>query len=428
MPLYTYKAVDAKGKAISGSIESDSEKSARLSLKAKKIFPMSLSKSSLDAKPPGKTTAAKSAKAQGNETLSEKFQAIWQILNSQKLKLQFIMLFTRQLATLIDSGMPLEQALKLIASQSEQKQIKDLAQQLRTSIAEGYSLAQSIRKSSYTLPREYIAVVEAGEETGHLNKVMGQLADEIEFQAKSRQGLVGALTYPIVMVIISIGVIISMMVYVVPQISKVFTSQKQTLPAITEVVIGISNFLIEHGSLIALPCILVVLVYLFFFFTHYNFRFRMHKAFTNMPFFGRLMMMNQLSMWSRSFSSLLGSGLPTLQALVISSEVINNLYYKSLFKEVAEKVREGSSITKVLKDQSSIPSFVVHMVSSGEGSGQLASMMGKVSEYYNFGFKSAIETRLKLIEPFLIVFMGGVVMVIVLAVLLPVFELNNLVQ
>ena len=282
-------------------------------------------------------------------------------------------------------------------------------------------------KCKRNFPNNYLATIAAGEETGHMIKVIERLADEMEYLAKNMQGLVSALTYPAVMIGVALVIVIGLMVYVVPQITEVFANMKQQLPLITRVLIASSNFLIDKGIYLLIALVLLVVLFLWKMRSSGRFVLRVHQRMLNLPFLGKIILYTQLGRWSRSFGMLLASGVPTLQALRIALQAVTNQHLRQAMQRVNEKVREGQALHLALGSEKSVPSFVMHMSYSGEASGNLDNMMLKISDYYIQFVRLNTETGIKLFEPLLIVVMGGLVMLIVLGILLPVFELNSLV-
>lgn len=404
MPSYAYTAVDkTTNKEVKAIIQAESIEQAKNLLRNNALLVLSLSKS--------------------NDNQAETKQS-WRLF-SRRLSTQKLMLFTRQLATLLSSGMEIDNALRLIATQANSKEIAQVATHTRSNLSEGMTLAQSLQRSGTPFSKDYLATIAAGEETGHMIEVMERLADEVEHNAKTMQGLLSAFIYPAVLLVVALAITLYLMVAVVPIITDMFSSMNKNLPTITEVIISISNFLIDYGAYLAIVILMLVLIFAHQYKRSNELRIIVHKRLFALLFFGDLFLGAQIARWSRSFGMLLASGVPTLQAFHISLQTVTNSYLYTRLEEVGNKVREGQALHQALQAENIIPSFVVHMCSSGEAAGNLDAIMLKVSEYYVQSVRMTTETAVKLIEPAIILLMGGMVMLIVLGVLLPVFELNS---
>ena len=399
MQAYNYTAYDRRGKTKKGVVEGDSERMVRQLLREQGLIPVKVS--------------------QIRRRLSF-------LRMREKIRHNDLMLVTRQLATLFGSGMPLEESLRLMADQAENVLIKRLVSSVRSQVAEGRSLAYALKNSHYSFPDDYIATVSAGEETGHLQEVLARLADDVEVQGKARQSLMGALIYPFLMLTVALSVIILLMVYVVPQVTRVFIDMNQTLPVLTRGLIALSDWLQAYG-----PYLLVVI-----FATAVGFTLALQRPSTRlkwdslvlrMPRVGYWAVLSNVSGWSRSLGMLLGSGVPVLEAMKIASERVHNVALRGALDMVSERVREGDSLHKALNKAEAFPPFLIHMVSSGESSGTLDGMLLKVADYYEQRLKTVTDATLKLFEPLLVIIMGGIVLLIVMAVLVPIIEMNQMI-
>lgn len=404
MPSYQYVAYDKAGKEKSGSLSVESEKQARRQLKEQGLFLTAIN-------------VEKSGEAKKNAGRS--FSFFNRISNFD------LSLILRQLAILINSGLPLEDSLGLMVEQSDDQKQRRLVQGWRSDIIEGRSFSASMRRSTFSIPEAVIAGVGVGEETGHLHGIMERMADELEVGAENRQTFIRGLTYPAVLVVASIAAMVVLMTLVVPEISRVFVSARQDLPTITVVVVAISDFVKAYGLYVL--AVIVALGLAFYFWRKDPVRKRMwHRMVLRAPGIGRWMEMANISDWARSLGTLLGSGVPALAALRIASSVMTNLYLRQQMEAVTEQMRRGSSLHNALKTEDVGSGFLHHMVSSGEASSELDNMLVRVAEYYSARLKSAVETFLKLMNPILIIFMGGIIVVIVIAVMLPIMQLSDL--
>ena len=406
MKSYEYKALDGQGKKKNGSISNESEKQAREQLRAK-----------------GLTILEIREVGQKKENTSRFSIRLFR----SKINSIDLMVFTRQLATLMGSGMPLEQSLRFMLDQSERKRMVSTITSLRSDITKGYSLAQSMRSAStQQFPIDYIATISAGEESGKLVEVFEKLADDIEHQTKAKQSLGSALIYPALLIVICLTIVVLLMIYVIPEVTRVFVDQNQELPKLTVVFIAISDFLRSYGIYMLWTLIIVAVVFAISL-RNKNFRYKWDGLVLRMPLFGKLVVISNAIRWSRSLGILLASGVSSLQALHLACDGVYNTFLRDQLRKVAGQVREGSSLTQSLRDQKCLPPFFVHMISSGEGGGNLDNMLMRASDYYNQMMRMTIESSLKVFEPLLILVMGGLVLMIVLSVLLPIFQINQLI-
>lgn len=401
MPAFDYSAYNVSGKLVSGVISADSERQARRLLKDKKLLPSALSevgqKSSHKGSKPGRKARV------DNLDLS---------------------LLLHQQAILIQSGLPLEESLRMTIEQAETDKQRRLVESWRSEITEGRSFSEALRRSPYQIPESIVAGVGVGEETGHLHKILLRLSEELETSAENRKTVTRALIYPVTLVSVSIVMVSVMMVWVVPKITAVFASSNRELPWITEVVVGISNFTQSYGLYVL---VFVVIASLVFRQAMKNVKLKMqwHELILSMPGMGRWVRMADISDWSRNLGVLLNSGVPALAALKISSAVVNNCALQDKFNAVTEAMRQGASLHKALEDNLDGSGFLVHMVGSGEASSELDKMLLRVAEYYSARLKNAVEVFLKLLNPILILIMGGMILGIVAAIMLPIMDMNN---
>ena len=401
MPAFDYSAYNVSGKLVSGVISADSERQARRLLKDKKLIPSALSEV-------GQKSYHKGSK------LGRKARV-------DNLDLSLLL---HQQAILIQSGLPLEESLRMTIEQAETDKQRRLVESWRSEITEGRSFSEALRRSPYQIPESIVAGVGVGEETGHLHKILLRLSEELETSAENRKTVTRALIYPVTLVSVSIVMVSVMMVWVVPKITAVFASSNRELPWITEVVVGISNFTQSYGLYVL---VFVVIASLIFRQAMKNAKLKMqwHELILSMPGMGRWVRMADISDWSRNLGVLLNSGVPALAALKISSAVVNNCALQDKFNAVTEAMRQGASLHKALEDNLDGSGFLVHMVGSGEASSELDKMLLRVAEYYSARLKNAVEVFLKLLNPILILIMGAMILGIVAAIMLPIMDMNN---
>ncbi|MGB0458791.1 MAG: type II secretion system F family protein [Porticoccaceae bacterium] len=401
MPTFDYAAYDISGKLVDGVVSADSERHARRILKEKKLLPSKLSE-----------VAKSSPKSKlGRTTKVNEFD---------------LSLVLQQQAILIQSGLPLEDAMRMTIEQAETDRQKRMVESWRSEIIEGRSFSEAMRRSPYKIPESVLAGVGVGEESGHLHTVLMRLAEDIETSAENKKTVTRALIYPATLLGASMLVVSMMMVWVVPKITAIFISSNRELPTITKIIIAISDFTQQYGLYLLLLGLILggTISWLL---RDDGRRKRWHQVVLGLPGLGRWTTMANIADWSRSLGVLLGNGVPALAALKISSAVVSNLYLRGKMEQVTESMRRGVSLQKALEENKVGSGFLVHMVGSGEASSELDKMLMRVSEYYSLRLANAVEVFLKLINPVLIIFMGGIILSVVAAVMLPIMDMGNMV-
>ena len=401
MPTFDYSAYNASGKLVRGIISAESERLARKTLKDKKLLASSI-----------KQVKARSS---SKKSLFERQS------NFDNFDLSLLL---HQQAILIQSGLPLEESLRMTIEQAETQKQRRMVESRRSEITEGSSFSEALRRSPYKIPEGVIAGVGVGEETGHLDKILLRLSDELSTSAENRKTVTRALIYPVTLISVSIAMVALMMVLVVPKITSVFASSNRELPWITELIIGVSKFVQDFGS-----AFLIFLLTIFITFKviirNPNIRLRFHTLLLRLPGLGRWIRMADISDWARNLGVLLNSGVPALAALRISSAVVGNLSLRKSFDEVTESMRQGVSLHRALEKNLTESGFLVHMVGSGEASSELDKMLIRVAEYYSARLNNAVEVFLKLLNPMLILAMGAMILGIVAGIMLPIMDMNN---
>lgn len=401
MPTYDYAAYDVSGKLVDGVVSADSERHARRLLKEKKLLPSKLSE----------ITKTSSRSKFGRSSKVNEFD---------------LSLVLQQQAILIQSGLPLEDAMRMTIEQAETDRQKRMVESWRSEIIEGRSFSEAMRRSPYKIPESVLAGVGVGEESGHLHTVLMRLAEDIETSAENKKTVTRALIYPATLLGASLLVVAMMMVWVVPKITAIFISSNRELPTITKIIMAISDFTQNHGLMMLLIGIIVAAVSSWLLRDDGR-RTRWHQIILGMPGLGRWTTMANVADWSRSLGVLLGNGVPALAALKISSAVVSNLHMRQKMEQVTESMRRGTSLQKALEENQVGSGFLIHMVGSGEASSELDKMLMRVSEYYSLRLSNAVEVFLKLINPVLIIFMGGIILSVVAAVMLPIMDMGNMV-
>ncbi len=404
MGAFEYVAMDQAGKQAKGLLEGDTPKHIRQLLRDRNLLPVSVTE-----------VAQKEARRQSSFSLRKG-------ISSAELAL-----VTRQLASLAQSGMPLEESLLAVSEQNDNPRTKSILLGVRAKVMEGYTLADGLTDFPQAFPELYRATVAAGEQSGHLDIVLERLADYTEARQALRQNITNAMVYPIALIVMAVGIISFMLATVVPKIVGVFQSTQAELPGLTRGLIAASDFLRDFWP--ALIVAIAAVGYGIWWILQKDApRRSYHRFLLAMPITGRLTRGINTARFTRTLSILAGSGVPILEALNISGEVIENLPMRDAVAEASIRVREGASISKSLAVSKLFPPMMIHLISSGEAGGKLEEMLGRAAAGQEREVDGLIATLLGILQPLVIVLMGGIVLTIVLAILLPIFEINNLIQ
>lgn len=405
MGAFEYTALDASGREKKGVLEGDTARHVRALLREKQLLPVNV------------------------EPVSEKEAARQRTSFSfaRRVSSNDVALLTRQLATLSKAGLPLEEALLAVSQQSERPRVQSVLLGVRSKVMEGHSLADGLGDFPRVFPEIYRATVAAGEQAGHLDAVLERLADYTESRDELRQKILGALMYPIVLTIMCLGIVSGLLVYVVPKVVEVFESGKGKLPLMTRALIGFSDFLRDWGL-----WLIVALVVGGIAFSRWlrnpDARRRFHAFLLRLPLVGRLVRGFNTARFTRTFSILTGSAVPVLEALRIAGQVVSNLPMREAVESAAQRVREGAPIGRSLGQSRVFPPMTIHLISSGESSGELEDMLERAAVSQERELDGILAALVGLLGPMLIVLMGVFVMAIVFAMLLPIFEMNTLIR
>ena len=405
MDAFEYLALDATGKERRGVLEGDSPRQVRQQLRESGLTPLSINSAS------GKSSERKGG-ARG------KFH--------KRISALELALITRQMATLLHSGLPLEHVLQTTAHQTDKRHVERTLLAVRAKVLEGRSLADGLSELPKTFPELYIRTVASGEESGHLDLVLERLADYTEQRQQLRQKTIFALFYPTILIVVSILIVSGLLTFVVPKVTRVFEDMSAELPWITHALIGTSDFFRAYGVWVFLGLMLLVL-FLNRLLKKPGPKMAWHRMMLRLPLLGRLVRTANAARFSRTLSIMAASSVPILDALRIASQVLTNLPMRQAVETAAAKVREGTSLYRALEKTGYFPPMTLSLLASGEASGNLESMLERSADIQEREIESLVTTITGLFEPILILIMGGIVLVIVLAILLPIFDLNQLI-
>ncbi len=408
MPVYTYNALDSRGKTAKGVINADSARAARAKLRQSGLFPTDLMETQeAESRQPGR--------------------GLRDVQLLRRVRPQDLTIMTRQFATLLAANLTVVDALTALIEQTENTSLKRRLIQVRESVNEGSSLAAALAEHRQIFSNLFINMVRAGEASGALPLVLLRLADFSERQLDTRKRITSKMYYPLFMVLVGCLVLFALLTYVVPTVTTIFDNMRQTLPWPTVVLITVSDFMRGFWWLLGLTLVGLTLAL-----QRYGRTERGTEVFDRLkirlPVVGKLVLKLAMSRFTRTLGILLRSGIPLLDALEISRAVVNNTVLSAAVDEAKDAIREGADIAGPLKASGYFPPLVTHMISIGERSGQLEDMLLRIADSYDNDVQTSIEGLTSLVEPVIIVVMAAVVFAIMLAVLLPIFELNSIVR
>lgn len=406
MGAFEYTALDAAGKERRGVIEGDTARHVRSQLRDQRLLPVTVTEVQEDEKRGGRRFSFSFGTGVSATDLS---------------------LLTRQLATLVRAGLPLEEALLAVSQQSEKPRVQRILIGVRAKVMEGHPLATGLAEFPRVFPEIYRATVSAGEQAGHLDEVLERLADYTENREVLRQKVLGALLYPIVLTVLCFGIVSILLVFVVPKVTEVFDSYRAALPFITRVLIALSEFFREWGIwlLLALPLVVWLLRRRL---RRPEVRLKVDRTQLRLPIIGRIARGFNTARFTRTLSILTSSSVPVLEALRIAGSVINNLPMREAVATATLRVREGAPIGRSLAASRLFPPMTIHLISSGESSGELDTMLERAAVSQERELDSLLTALVGLLGPLLIILMGLFVIGIVFAMLLPIFQMNNLIR
>ncbi|MFU8764744.1 MAG: type II secretion system inner membrane protein GspF [Haliea sp.] len=406
MTAYRYRALNPGGKLVKGVLEGDSERQVRSQLRSQKLRPVEVE------------VANRQAANQPRFNLS---------LFQPRISVSELAMVTRQLATLVQANLPLDECLQAAAEQSRKARTKGLLLQVRSRVAEGHTLAYAMGEFPLVFNEMYRAMVNAGEHAGFLGPVLAQLADYNEQRQYTAQKMKMAMIYPFILVGVAVAVVVALMVFVVPELIGIFAHTNRELPLLTRGLIAASDFSRDY-ALWVLVAMVVLVIGLRRWLRPPARRRRWHGLLLRLPGLSRLVIAVDTARFASTLSILMASGVPLLQSLHIAGQVLTNLVLRDDSARVAERVQEGSSLHRALRENGRFPPMMVHMVASGETSGELETMLQRSATNQERELEMTLGTLMSLLEPLLVVFMGTMVLVIVMAILLPIFDLNTMVR
>ncbi|TDR38917.1 general secretion pathway protein F [Tahibacter aquaticus] len=401
MPAFAYQALDASGKTQRGVLQGDTARAVRQSLRERGLNP-------LDVTP-----------------VDEKQQS--SPLGRRGLSAAQLSLFTRQLATLLSAGLPIDEALAALAEQGEDERSRSLTAALRSRVMEGASLAGAFADYPESFPEIYRASVAAGEQSGRLGTVLERLADYAESRDALRQKLLAALAYPLLLTLVATAVVTGLLIYVVPQIVGVFASMKQELPLPTTLLLALSALLKRWGIFLAIG-LMAAIVAARLALRRDSVRMVWHRWLLRLPLVGKLTRASNTARAARTLALLSASAVPLLDALAISAQVVPNLPMRDALRRAAHKVREGGAFSRALADSGYFPPVAVRLIASGERSGQLERMLHEAANHQARELDRWLTVLTAVLGPAVILLVGGMVLFIVLAILLPIFNMNQMVK
>ncbi|MFT5117000.1 MAG: general secretion pathway protein F [Kiritimatiellia bacterium] len=408
MGAFRYQAMNTSGKLIKGTLEGDTERQVRTQLRQQQLKPVSVEKISA-----GKVTKNSDSLFSSSKTFST------------RIGVKDLSLFTRQLASLVQSAMPLAESLQAVAKQNRKEAVKNVVLQVRSRVLEGLSLAQALGDYPRIFDTMYCAMVNAGEQAGFLGPVLERLSEYAETSHAARQQLKSAMVYPLILLIVCIGIVVALMVLVVPQLTSVFTRAKQALPWATEVLISTSNFLQDYGLL----CMALIVGLIFssqaWLRSKENKR-KWDQLLLKLPVIKHIIVESDSSRFASTLSMLISSGVPLLNSLRISSQTMSNQILREKAEQAAVTVEGGSSLHRALDKTDIFPPLMVQMASSGEANGTLAEQLDYSAKSQQRDLDLQISTALTIIEPVTIVFMGVVIGFIMFAIIIPIVNMSDL--
>lgn len=406
MAAYSYTALNASGKTQKGVMQANSAKNARQQLRAKGLIPSTIEEVNQQSIAQGKGVRG---------------------VLSQRINIGELALLTRQLATLLSSGIPLDESLHSVAQQVEKARIKNMVMAIRAKVLEGYTLAKSMAEFPRVFDNLFRATVAAGEKTGHLDTVLERLADYIERRQQVRQKVTQALIYPSIIVLVSISIVSFLLTYVVPKMVAVFQQSGQLLPTATRILLVISHVISASGWYMLMALVLFIIIWI------WMLKRPVFKAWVDgwvlkLPLVGKAVRLINTARFAHTFAILTSAGVEVIESMKISTDLVNSTPIREALTLASKQVREGVAIHRTLKETGYFPAMSIYLIASGENSGKLEQMLQRAAHTQESQVERTIDVMLTLFEPMMIMIMGGIVLFIVLAILLPLFNIDQMVH
>ena len=401
MAVFEYVAEDSSDRKQKGVVSADTLSQARKDIRAKSLTP-------IEVKP-----------VSGYEVRSDTAQT-----KNLKLSNRELVSMTRQLAVLVGSGTPVEESVASIIAGIKGTKAKSIMSAIRSGVIDGKPLSEAMQTTSKSFSQLYCAIVRAGEETGDLGTVLERLADHLESSQEIRRKVVTAMIYPIILALVTFSIVIAVLVFVIPRVVEQFESLGQSLPPLTQFMLNLSGFMQQYGLFLGLGLLFILIVL--------NRLNKIEKVkrvndrfVLSLPLIGNLTRIVSAGHFSRTFGTLAISGSPVLDCLQTARETVTNLVFRDAIDDVIESVRDGGSLSTSMASTNIFPSLLVHMTQSGEASGKLGDLLAKSAKYLDAEFENTSKILIGLIEPAITVIMGGLVLLIILAIMLPILQLNT---
>lgn len=406
MAAFAYKAMNQSGRNKNGVLEGDNARQVRQQLRDLGLIPLEVEQ-----------VAEKERRSQ-----SSGFR-----LFKARISASDLALLTRQIATLVEASLPIEEALFAVAAQCEKPRHKNMMMAVRSKVVEGYSLADAMAEFPHVFDDLFRSMVAAGEKSGHLDTVLNRLADYTEKRQQTRSQITQAMVYPMIMMFFALGIVLLLLTVVVPKIVGQFDNMGQELPTITQILIGVSSWLQNYG-LFLLVGIVIASMLIQRLLQQPKIKKRYHRMILKLPLIGKVSKGLNTARFARTLSILTASAVPLLESMRIAGDVLENLHIKQAIANASINVKEGSSLRAALEKTQIFPPMMMHMIASGERSGELQQMLRRAADNQDREFESLVSVSLKVFEPILIVSMAVIVLFIVIAILQPIMALNNMVN
>ena len=421
MPAYQYEALDAQGKKKKGMIAADSLRDARKRLQSKTLFPVSLTEGG----------RAEASDRLASTSLTSRLSSLLSSLSSSstrsaKISSRDLAMVTRQMATMVGAGLPVDETLQAISAQSEKPLIRDVLTNIRSRVVEGEKLSEAMKVEAKSFDDLYRAMIAAGEASGDLGGILARISEYCDKSEDVRTKVQAAMVYPVVLSVIATGVLVLLMTFVVPKIAVQFESFNAELPALTRFVIGLSDILTHLG-----PAFLLIIIAAGIGYTaamrRKPLRLKVHGFWLQLPLVGRLLRVVASARFARTLGTLVEGGSPVPEAILAARETQTNQVVRDAVDGIYKDVREGSALANAFRKSGIFAPLLVYMVAMGEKSGSLSHMLTKTADYLEGEFDGVTRTLMNLLEPAIVVIMGLMVGVIVMSIMLPIMRLNSLV-